>query len=214
MSLIIDEHREYLRDRARLAVFERAIAAVVRPGDVVADLASGTGILGLFACRAGARRVYAIDNSGMNGPARDIARANGFGDRIVWVNGHSTQVDLPERVDAIVSDIIGRIGFLSGGADALVDARDRWLRPGGAIMPAVVHTWVAPVEHAALYANVDFWREPVAGFDVSPVRAAAASTGYPHAFAPEDLLAPGARVTTCDYRSGAADVVRGAAPLR
>ncbi|MBP6715876.1 MAG: class I SAM-dependent methyltransferase [Acidobacteria bacterium] len=209
MSLLIDEHREYLHDRARLAVFERAIHEVVRPGAVVADLGCGTGILGLMACRAGASRVYAVDDSGMVGQARQIARDNGFADRITFIDGHSTRVVLPERVDAIISDVIGRIGFLQGGAESLIDARERWLRPGGSIMPAVVHTWAAPVEHAALYGNVDFWRQPVVGFDVSAVREAAASTGYPHAFAPSDLLADGVPVLACDYQSGPADVARG-----
>ena len=211
MSLLFDEHRQFLQDRVRLETFDRAIAEVVRPGAVVADLASGTGILGLMACRAGAARVYAVDDSGMTGPARTIARDCGFGDRMIFIDGHSTRVSLPERVDAIVSDVIGQIGFLNGGAEALIDVRERWLRPGGTIMPAVVHTWVAPVEQSALYGHVNFWSTDIAGFDMSAVRHSAANTGYPHAFAPDDLLAPGVPILSCDYRSGDAELLRGAA---
>ena len=65
MSLIIDEHRQYLVDSNRLNAFEAAVASVIKPGDVVLDLASGTGIMGLLACRAGARRVYSIEMGGM-----------------------------------------------------------------------------------------------------------------------------------------------------
>lgn len=209
MSLLIDEHRQFLEDRARLETFDRAIAEIVRPGTVVADLASGTGILGLMACRAGAARVYAVDNSGMTGPARKIARDCGFGDRIIFIDGHSTRVSLPERVDAIVSDVIGRIGFLQGGAESLVDARTRWLRPDGTIMPSIVHTWVAPVEQAALYSQVNFWGADVFGFDMSAVREPAANTGYPHAFDPADLLAHGLPTLSCDYRAGDAELARG-----
>ena len=209
MSLLFDEHRQYLQDRARVEVFDRAISEVVRPGTVVADLASGTGILGLLACRAGAARVYAVDDSGMTGPARKIARDSGFGDRMIFIDGHSTRVSLPERVDTIVSDVIGRIGFLQGGAEALVDARRRWLRPGGAMMPAVVHTWVAPVEQFALYGQVDFWGTNVAGFDMSAVREPAANTGYPHAFDAADMLAPGMPILSCDYGAGDAELSRG-----
>jgi len=211
MSLLIDEHRQFLQDRARLDAFQRAISEVVRPGDVVADLASGTGILGLMACRAGAARVYSVDDSGMTGPARKIARGSGFETRMRFVDGHSTHVVLPERVDVIVSDIIGRIGFLQNGAEALVDARNRWLRPGGIVMPAVVHTWLAPVEHDGLYGQVDFWRQEIAGFDMSAVREPAANTGYPHAFATGALLAPGVDTLACDYRTGDAEMVRGEA---
>jgi len=53
----LDEHRHLLSDRARLADLQRAVSTLVRPGDVVVDLASGTGILGLMACRDGAARV-------------------------------------------------------------------------------------------------------------------------------------------------------------
>ncbi len=209
MSLLIDEHRQFLQDRARLAAFERAIAEVVRPGAVVADLGSGTGILGLMACRAGAARVYSVDDSGMSGLARQIARANGYAERIMFFDGHSTRTTLPERVDAVLSDVIGRIGFLNGGAEALVDVRERWLRPGGTIMPASVVTWLAPVEHSELYGQVEFWRQDVIGFDMSSVREPAANTGYPHAFTVDNLLAAGAPAATCDYRTGDAEMVRG-----
>ena len=62
MSLIVDEHREYLADPARVGAFRSALQSVVRPGDIGLDLASGTGILGMLACRAGASRVYAIES--------------------------------------------------------------------------------------------------------------------------------------------------------
>src|SRR5919112_4705572 len=65
VSLIVDEHREYLSDSTRLTVFRRAIRECVPPGAVVADIGSGTGILGLLACEAGAARVYSIEATGM-----------------------------------------------------------------------------------------------------------------------------------------------------
>jgi protein arginine N-methyltransferase 1 len=210
MSLQIDEHRQFLESAARLDAFSRAIADVVRPGDVVADLGSGTGILGLMACRAGAARVYSVDKSGMTGFARQIAADNGYGDRVVTLRGHSLRVDLPERVDVVVSDMIGRIGFIGGGAEALLDVRARWLKPGGRLMPASVETWIAPVEEHDLYANIDFWSAPIAGFTMASVRQAAANTGYPHAFDVANLLAPGAVGAACDYHTSDAEVARGA----
>src|SRR6478672_4716496 len=106
MSRVIDEHRRYLRDRARVGAFDRAIREVVRSGDVVVDLASGTGILGLLACRAGARRVYAIESTPIARLASEIAAANGWSDRITAVRGIAAQVTIPEPADVIVSDQI------------------------------------------------------------------------------------------------------------
>src|SRR5437016_5556680 len=131
MSLIVDEHRQFLADEIRMAAFRQAIEAVLRPSDIVLDLGSGTGILGLMACRAGARRVYSVELGGMIGVARDISKANGFADRQIFIKGHSMRVELPESVDLIVSDQIGRFGFESGIVQFFRDARKRFLKPKG-----------------------------------------------------------------------------------
>jgi protein arginine N-methyltransferase 1 len=110
LSLIIDEHRQYLADQSRLAAFQAAVASVVRPGHVVLDLASGTGIMGLLACVAGAARVYSIEMGGMIAVAREVARAIGYGDRVVFIKGYSTHVELPEKIDVVVADQIGNFG--------------------------------------------------------------------------------------------------------
>jgi SAM-dependent methyltransferase len=198
MSLTLDEHRHYLSDHPRLAAFDRAIRAIVRPGDVVVDLGCGTGILGLMACRAGAARVYAIDAGGMLDVARQAARANGYGDRIIHLHGHSMRLDLPERVDVVVADQIGRMGFEAGVVQLFDDARRRWLKPEGRVVPGSTTTWVAPVTAADLWARVAFWEQPSQGFDFSCVRDGAANTGYPSAIGADQLLGPGQPVVTFD----------------
>jgi protein arginine N-methyltransferase 1 len=198
MSLQFDEHRLYLSDRPRLAAFDAAIRAVVRPGDVVADLGCGTGILGLMACRAGAARVYAIDGSGMLDVARQAARANGCADRIMHLHGFSTRLDLPERVDVVVADQIGRMGFEAGVVEYFEDARRRWLKPEGRVVPGATTTWLAPVEAADVWAGVEFWETAPQGFDFSCIREGAANTGYPCAFDAGQLLGAGLPVVTFD----------------
>jgi SAM-dependent methyltransferase len=189
VSLIVDAHREYLSDPARLDAYRRAIHEIVRPGMVVADLGSGTGILGLFALAAGAARVYSIEATGMIEIARALAAANGFGGRFHAVQSHSSEAELPERVDAILSDFVGRFGFDADILEIYPDAVTRLLKPDGQILPSAISLSVAPVERADMHAQVRFWRERRAEFDVTPALEWAMNTGYPVELTPADLLA-------------------------
>jgi len=188
VSLELDEHREYLADQARIGAFRRAIAEVVRPGDVVLDLGAGTGILGLLACRAGAKRVYSIDEGGMIELAREVCQANHFQDRVVFIKGLSTRVDLPEKVDLILADQIGHFGFEAGLLEYFSDARTRFLKPDGTTIPSRVDLYVVPVEHQEIWNQIEFWNDAPGGFDFRPARALAAHTGYPVKFTPDHLL--------------------------
>ncbi|PYN15463.1 MAG: hypothetical protein DME05_11745, partial [Candidatus Rokuibacteriota bacterium] len=193
MSLVLDEHRLYLADTARVSAFQRAIEEVVTPGDVVLDLGAGTGILGLMACRAGAKRVYAVDEGPIIGLAHEVAAANGCQDRITHVKGLSTRVELPERVDVVLADQIGRFGFESGILEYFGDARARFLKSAGVMVPSEIGLVVAPVECPDLFGQVEFWGRTPAGYDFRPALAIAANTGYPARFDPAHLLGAPAR---------------------
>jgi PRMT5 arginine-N-methyltransferase/ribosomal protein L11 methyltransferase PrmA len=200
VSLIIDEHRQYLSDRVRVSAYRNAIHEVVEPGAVVLDLGAGTGIMGLLACEARARRVYSIEADSIIGLNREICRANGFADRITFIKGLSTQVELPEKVDVVVSDQIGRFGFEAGILDFFRDARERFLKPSGVLVPSQIELLVAPIESEAMFDRVEFWNNSTTGFDLSPVRALAANTGYPVKFRADDIL--GAPLSLAKLRLG------------
>lgn len=198
MSFILDEHRQYLADEVRMTAFRQAISEVVKSGDVVVDLGAGTGILGLLACRAGAKRVYSIEETAIIDLTRDICRANGFEERVRFIKDLSTRVALPERADVVVADQIGEFGFDAGIFEYFRDARERFLRPDGVTIPSRIDLLVAPVEHRQAWDHVEFWNTSPAGFDFSPVRARAANVGYPAKFRPEQLLGNPATLASLD----------------
>jgi protein arginine N-methyltransferase 1 len=202
MSLIVDEHREYLRDAPRLEAFERAINAVVRPGDVVIDLGSGTGVLGILACRAGARRVYAIEAGGLIEMARAIALANGVADRIVYVNRHSSDVSLPEQGDVLVADFLGGLGFEAGIFGLYSDAA-RWLAPGARLIPSSIEMHVGPVDDAALFEETSFWQGAARGIDLRAALPWARNTGYPRMLQTSNLLSSATVHARFDPAAGA-----------
>lgn len=206
MSRVIDEHRLYLSDAARVSAFAAAIAEVVRPGDVVLDLASGTGILGLLACRAGASRVYAIDDGGMAQPARAIARENGFDGRIQVIHGHSAHVELPERADVLVTDQIGHFGFDAGGVEIVADARRRLLKPDARLVPSRIELLVAPVDVPDVADAVDFWSRQPAGFAMESLREMTVNSGHPRTLDAEHLLGAPAVGGTIDLRADASTI--------
>ncbi len=208
MSRVIDAHRQYLRDGPRIDAYTRAIREIVRPGDVVVDLASGTGILGLLACRAGAARVYAVELTPLAHLARELAAANGLSDRITVIRGAAAHVSTPERADVVVSDQIGWFGVEAGLRALFADARARFLKPGGRLIPAAVDLILAPVEVPILFQRVAFWSGSPAGFDFGPARRIAENTGYPARLGADCLLTPPHRGCTIDLASTRLDLLR------
>lgn len=202
-----------LADAARVDAYAAALAAVVRPGAVVLDLGTGTGIFALLAVRLGARRVYAVDPTDAIHTAREVARANGVAGRIEFIQDVSTRVTLPERADVVVSDLRGVLPPFQEIAATLRDARARLLAPGGVLVPRADALLAAPVE------AVDAWDdvagpEAVLGFDFSAARRTAFNEWRRGDFRPEQLLAAPAEWARMDYATLEDPDVKGGAEWR
>jgi len=181
----------------RLTQYERAIAAVVRQGDVVLDLGTGSGLLAVLACRAGARRVYAIEASDAVQMGTLLTSTTEFAERIEFVHATSQKVALSEQVDVIVGDIHDTFGFQPGGLASIMDVRDRLLKPGGTLIPQATELMIAPLEAAALYAReIDVWNGCVHGVGLSSIRPFAVSHVHPGRFDSDQLLSPAAAIGT------------------
>ncbi len=132
---ILEYHQSMLLDETRTTSFLRAIIKTVKPGDIVLDMGCGTGILSYFACMAGAKRVYAIEQGPIIELAKAICERNGFQDRVVFFNDWSTKIELPEPVDVIITETIGSLGFEEGILGWIIDAKKRFLTAGGQVIP-------------------------------------------------------------------------------
>ncbi len=155
----IEVHRTMICDRVRTDAFRRAIDSVVHPGDVVLDVGAGSGILSAFAARAGAARVYAVERTAVAALAQQLAVANEVGKIVDVIHGDITDIVLPERVDVIVSEWLGGFGIDEGMLVPVIAARDRWLKPGGIMIPRSVTAWVALVHDRHLAETVAFLRD-------------------------------------------------------
>ena len=96
-----------LIDKERTEAFVKAITATVRRGDVVVDMGTGSGVLAMLAARAGAKKVYAVEFDRNNiATLEAVFRVNGLENRIVLIQGDVCKVDLPEKVDVIIGEMI------------------------------------------------------------------------------------------------------------
>jgi protein arginine N-methyltransferase 1 len=196
-----------LQDQVRVSAYQQAIRETVRQGDVVLDLGCGTGLLGFFACQAGASRVYAIEQNDVIDCARKLAAANGFQDRVVFIQGNSTSIELPEQVDAVVSEMLGYFLLEEDLTRFVVDARQRFLKPGGVLLPARARMFLAPVEAPEAYdGHVGFWGRSLEGLDLDLVRPAAADERYVLSLQAGSALAAALCVQELDFYTTAADV--------
>jgi protein arginine N-methyltransferase 1 len=173
---VVQYHRTLLADRVRTDSYQRAILTTVRPGDVVLDVGTGTGVLACLAARAGARRVYAVEAGDVIDVARQVARRNGLDDHVVFLNARAERLDLPERVDVVVTETMGNFGVDEGILGVGLDVRTRLLRDGGRMIPRIVELFAVPVELPDVYAReIECWDDEVWGLDFSPVRGIAAN---------------------------------------
>jgi SAM-dependent methyltransferase len=193
---ILNVHQFLLgKTNLRLDKYRQAIEKRVKPGNTVLDLGTGTGILAFFACLTGARRVYALESGSVISLAKLLARENGFEDRIVFLAGASAELDLPEQVDVIITDTVDF--FVPDTLRSIQDARHRWLRPSGSLIPTSMELFVAPVEAREIYARqIDSWNSRRYGIDFSIIRQFAINQCYPADVSPADLLADAASMAT------------------
>jgi hypothetical protein len=192
---MLEVHRGLLQDESRTNAFREAIRRCVTPDSVVLDLGAGSGILSFFACEAGARRVFAVDATHSADLAAFLSRHLGFADRIQVIHDRSTNIELPERADLLVTETLGAFGFNEQILSSVVDARARLLTVDAIIIPRSIDLYLVPTDDAAIYEQrVKWWNEKPYGFDFSPLSVFASNIVFVGSVDSASFLATPARV--------------------
>jgi enediyne biosynthesis protein CalE3 len=174
-------HQAMLADRPRLAAYDRAIEAAVRPGDVVADAGAGTLVLSLLALHHGAEHVYAVEaDPEMADVAGRIIRANDLTGRITLVEGDARVARLPAKADVVVSEMMGNLGPEERMQQVLDAFCRRNLKSGGIRVPRSLATRLAAVEFDGEGWGV--WGEDFHGFRFDVVEEQAQPEAQLHFF--------------------------------
>jgi protein arginine N-methyltransferase 1 len=216
----IDYHRTLIADHVRNAALTAALAAVIVPGrTVVADIGTGTGLLGLIAARLGARKVYMYEVAAVGAVAAEIVRANRWAGGVCEVlGGDSRDMIDPPRADVVISETLGNYAFEEGIVATLGDAVARHLAPGGVVIPSAVTQSAAPVVTPRIHRELAVWdgvgdRLGLGPIDLGIARTMSANNAYVRPFDPADLLDGGRSAVAWDTvdvaRSGASSSRKG-----
>ncbi|RCV14431.1 hypothetical protein SETIT_2G425700v2 [Setaria italica] len=169
-------------------------------GRVVVDVGAGSGILSLFAAQAGAKHVYAVEASEMAEHAQRLISGNpSLGQRITVIKGKVEEVELPEKVDILISEPMGTLLVNERMLESYVIARDRFLAPDGKMFPTTGRIHMAPFSDEYLYVEMAnkalFWQQHnFFGVDLTPLHGSAFQGYFSQpvvdAFDPRLLISP------------------------
>uniref|UniRef100_A0A8C5DMA9 type I protein arginine methyltransferase n=1 Tax=Gouania willdenowi TaxID=441366 RepID=A0A8C5DMA9_GOUWI len=162
-------HEEMLKDEVRTLTYRNSMFhnKHLFKDKVVLDVGSGTGILCMFAAKAGAKKVIGIECSSISDYAVKIVKANNLDDGELL----EPEVELPvEGVDIIISEWMGYCLFYESMLNTVIYARDKWLKPEGLIFPDRATLYVTAIEDRQYKDYKIHWWENVYGFDMSCIK--------------------------------------------
>merc|ERR1712002_1253680 len=171
-------HEEMLKDEVRTLTYRNSMLnnKHLFKDKVVLDIGCVTGILSMFARKAGAKHVYGIDMSSIIDHAKTIVKDNGMEDGITLIKGKVEEVELPvEKVDIIISEWMGYCLLYESMLDTVLYARDKWLKPDGLLFPDKASLFMTAIEDRDYKDDKINWWDSVYGFNMSAIKDVALS---------------------------------------
>ncbi|XP_037796018.1 protein arginine N-methyltransferase 1-like isoform X1 [Penaeus monodon] len=170
----VEIHRLMVSDKPRTTAYFDAITRNKHlfKDKIAMDVGAGTGILSLFMASAGAKKVYAVEASGMAEVIQKVAEDNGFGDVIQVFHSRVEDIFLPEdeKVDIIVSEWMGFYLLHESMLNSVIKARDMFLSDEGIVFPSEARIFACPCSLQSLYKEqINYW-DNVYGFNMSAVK--------------------------------------------
>ena len=163
-------HEQMLKDKIRTGTYRDAILKnpEVFKDKIVLDIGSGTGILSIFAAKAGAKHVYGIEFADIADYANEIIKKNKLSDKITIIKSKVEDVKLPvDKVDIIISEWMGYFLLYESMLDTVLLARDKWLQKDGYMLPDHATITLAGIEDIDYKrSKINFW-ENVYNVDMS-----------------------------------------------
>ena len=187
MSGTLSEHYRYLSDPRRHELYQSAIEQIVRPGDLVADLGCGFGVLGLLCLEAGAAHVFGLDQTDAIDIAAETMAGAGFTERYTCIRKSTFRAELPEKVDVLICDHVGYLGIDYGIIAMIEDARHRFLKPGGRVIPQAIELRIAGVASKQARDTLQAWQSEIVPSAYSWLSSYAANAKHDVQFAVDEL---------------------------
>lgn len=171
-------HEEMLKDEVRTVTYRNSMMynKHLFAGKIVLDVGCGTGILSMFAAKAGAAKVIGIECSNIAQHAETIVKANHLDHIVTIVKGKVEEVALPDgidKVDIIISEWMGYCLFYESMLETVLLARDKWLKPGGLLFPDKCSLYITAIEDRQYKDDKIHWWDDVYGFDMSCIKGVA-----------------------------------------
>jgi len=141
--------KQMLMDHVRMRAYHTAIMSnrSLFEGKVVLDVGTGSGVLSLWAAQAGASKVYAVEYTDMAVHARKMVETNGMSHIIEVLQSSVEDMELPCKVDIIISEWMGYILLRESMLDSVIRARNKWMKPTGSMFPSHATMFWAAISH-------------------------------------------------------------------